>query len=252
MSDRWTFYFDEQAERPASIYVDIGIVSTVPLAEYGHFACLHLKLRYPSADGLSLRQEFDDLMALEDRVIPELEAGGGMVHVGRRTGDGYRDFHLFVTDPDAFEPRVGAAMRSFPDYAFQTSVRADPQWRVYLDTLYPSPEDFQRIGNREVLASLERAGDDHDEVRPIDHAAKFSDAASLASFRVDVERLGFAVTSQSTDEDGALWLDFTRDDRPSEINEVALPLYRAALALGGQYDGWGCEVRDGSPARAIN
>jgi hypothetical protein len=50
------------------------------------------------------------------------------------------------------------------------------------------------------------------------------------------------VGEPSDDEEEDIALDFARIDRPDDIDAVVLPLFDAITALGGRYDGWGCEV----------
>lgn len=247
MSDEWNFYFCQVDDKPASIFVDLGIRDEAPIAALPHRACLSLILQHPRHDGLSSQEEFDALSAFEGAVKAHLDTPESM-YVGRNTSDGRRDFWFFVTQPATWEAHVAELMRAFADYGWETSTAEDPEWDAYLNFLYPNDEGLDFMSNRQVCDRLEAAGDPLTQVRDIDHWAFFPDAASRQAFIAQVEPLGFAVREvyeREADEDGApddepFVARVFRSDTPShrDIHDVTVPLLRAAREVGGRYDGW--------------
>ncbi|MBR1121982.1 DUF695 domain-containing protein [Bradyrhizobium lablabi] len=244
MSDYWDFYLQRVDDRPASIFVDLGIKKEAPLGTHPTMGYLRVLMRRPREDGLSSQEEFDELIALEDRVTEKIAGVGTAIFVGRNTSDGNRDFYFYVTDPAKFEQAAQAAMRDFPAYRYETGTREDRDWRVYFDFLHPSKIDLQRILNRRVCERLQEQGDNPNNRRKIAHVALLPSAEAQAALGGYVRANGFAVESapREADAKGRFSVEFSRNDQPARIDEIVEPLFQKAVELGGVYDGWGCHV----------
>lgn len=246
MSSDWDFYLCRVDDEPASIYVDLGIRNDVSRSDRPHMAYVRLFMRAPRPDGLSSQEEFDELVRLEDQVTAALVAETAATYVGRNTSGGCRDFYFYLADPSNWTQRVSAALADFPEYKYEAGSRLDREWTSYFKFLYPSPEDMERIQNRRVCESLEKNGDALSEPREIDHWAYFPDEDSRARFLSAIAPLGFKVRDLQRSDDGrrSFRIQFYRVDLPSfaGIDAVTLPLYRAAVAAGGDYDGWETQV----------
>jgi len=198
-------------------------------------------MRNPRPDGLSSNEEFEALAAVEDSLSEVLAASGHTTYAGRNTSGGNRDFYFYTTDPAAFAGSVRTAMAVHPNYQFEIGDRPDRAWDVYFGFLYPSPDDLQRILNRRVTDSLAANGDRLTESRPIDHFAYFPNATAAASLRDYLREENFSVDEPRIDG-GTVALNFKRYDRPDSIDDVVIPIARRIQEVGGEYDGWGCEV----------
>lgn len=242
MSVDWDFYLCRVDGDPASIFVDLGLARDAPVNDRPHMAYVRVYMQSPRPDGLSSQEEFDALVRLENSLTSALSADNATIYVGRNTSGGCRDFYFYTDDPSDWEPRVSKAFENFQHYEYETGSRFDNEWTVYLEFLYPSPEDMQRIQNRRVCETLERNGDALSEAREIDHWAYFPDEDSRARFLKVIRSQGFTVRelSRSDDAENPFGVQFFRVDRPSfeNIDDVTLPLHRAAIEDGGEYDGW--------------
>ena len=241
MTDNWDFYFLQVEDKPASMYVDLGAIDVAPVAELPVMAYVRLRMNAPREDGLSSREEFDALVAIEDHLEKQL-AGAGGAYVGRCTTNACRDFFFYLADAAGWDARVADCMRAFPDYRFEADTRSEPDWSSYLDYLYPSPADEQTIGNRRVCDALSRNGDLLNAAREIDHWAYFPDPRGRDAFLAAAHQLGFAtrVLSNPDDEDPRYGAQVWRADVPSfaGIDGITLPLFNLAQEHGGEYDGW--------------
>ncbi len=174
MSDDWDFYAAKVDEKPASIFVDLGIAKSAPLAPYSAMAYVRIYMNRPREDGLSSQDEFETLCELEDGMVPALTADNdAAVYVGRNTSDGCRDFYFYTSDAKHWEAAVKEAMSFSAAYRLDSGVRDDPDWEAYFQFLYPSPADWQAIQNRRVVENLEKHGDKLEQEREIDHWAYF-------------------------------------------------------------------------------
>ncbi|WAC73345.1 DUF695 domain-containing protein [Roseateles sp. SL47] len=245
MTDHWDFYFLHIDEHPASIYVDLGMESQAPLAALPHLALLRLPMLRPRGDGLSSREEFNTLSAIEDALTAQVQ-GDDAGYVGRNTCEGHRDFFFYVADPAAWAKRVDHVMAQYPDYQGRTSTREEADWSTYFNVLLPGPANRQSMENRQVCERLEELGDPLTAARQLDHWSYFPDEASARAFIEEAQSLGFSLTEGplQAEDGGAFSVQLARTDIPSfqGIDAVTLPLFEASLRHGGDYDGWACHV----------
>lgn len=244
MSDNWDFYSCRVDDRPASIFVDLGIRADVPDDRLPRLAWLRLQLRFPRDDGLSEDREFDDLMAVEDALTEAISASEAQaMYVGRNTSDGSRDFFCYCDNVVAIEAALADAMAGFPSYEFVTGERDDPDWSCYLQFLYPTPRAMETIENRSLLNQLRAHGDTLEVRRPVTHWVYFQRSEDRENFARRCGTLGYAFADDDT-EDGSLRLRVERTDsvQPDDIDRVVLELFDLATECRGNYDGWETSV----------
>jgi hypothetical protein len=204
-------------------------------------AYVRVFMRRPRPDGLSSNEEFDELVRVEDSLEEAIANVSDTTYVGRNTSGGNRDFYFYTADPKAFAEAIEARMSAHPEYQFEIGSRSDPEWSVYCEFLYPSADDLQRIMNRRVTDNLAAHGDNLSEPRPIDHFAYLPNAVAAANLRGFLGGQDFVIDEPRVDG-GSVVLTFKRSDRPDQIDDVVVPTARRVQELGGEYDGWGCEV----------
>lgn len=239
MSEQWNFYPLLVDGEPASIFVDLGIAKVAPLAEFPNMAYLRVRMNNPRDDGLSSQEEYGALIAMEKCVTDTVERGGKSIYVGRNTSGGNRDFYFYTHDDD-IEEILSNTMDQWPTFQFQTGIRADSEWSSYWNFLHPSAEDLQKMGNREVIDRLLENGDHIDRPRKIDHFAVFKTRTDRERFAQYIMMQGYSVLQAAGPNDGGYQIAFDRTDRPDQIDDITIDLYRNAKANNGEYDGWGC------------
>lgn len=148
MEEDWDFYRLRVNDRPASIFLNLSLKQAAPMPGYNRCAYLQVKMRKPREDGLSSQEEYDDLIALEEAVAPAISAATGAIYVGRDTTAGNRDLFFYLKEDVEFPAAVITAMSAFPDYAYDWGIRADRDWTVYLDFLFPSASAMEQIAER--------------------------------------------------------------------------------------------------------
>jgi regulator of RNase E activity RraB len=241
VTDCWNFYPLLVDSEPASIFVDLGIAESAPLADMPNLIYLRVFMNDPRSDGLSSQEEYATLIALEDSISETVRLSEQAIYVGRNTSSGNRDFYFYARDT-SFEIELNRAMEKWPSYKFETGARFDDEWSTYWNFLYPSPEDFQRIGNRDVIGRLIKKGDRIDVPRKIDHYAVFRTEADRDAFARHIRSSGFRISEETIRDDGYFGIEFDKSHQPSKIDDVTIDLYRAARKNNGDYDGWGCVV----------
>jgi len=243
MSDDWDFYFCQIDDRPASLFVDLGLHCSAPIAELSDMAWLSLQLLHPGPDGLTGNEEFDRLNEIEDALAATDVGDTQLVYVGRSTSGGHRDFLFYTTNGLKAESRLSAAMVAYPEYGFEVGSRPDADWSVYLEFLYPSDRQRQMILNGRVLQTLEESGDQHQIEREVCHWIYFDSQDDRTRFAAEAANKGYKLTDMS-DQDGkhgAQLTGVTAVDY-STINTIVLELFDLATKFSGEYDGWETSV----------
>ena len=246
MTETWDFYALRVEDKPASIFVDLGVEARTPVSELSHLAYVRLQMNQPRADGLSSQEEFDSLVAVEHALEAHL-CGERTGYVGRCTSDGCRDFYFYTSEPGSWEQQVAAALAEFGTYRYEMGTQKDADWSTYTNFLLPGEVDRQRIQNRRACETLERNGDSLLIEREIDHWSYFPSETASQAYIQEVVELGYRVRTTSTTESGSLpfRVQVWRSDVPSYalIDETALSLFEAAQRHQGEYDGWECPVK---------
>jgi uncharacterized protein (TIGR01619 family) len=245
MTDKWDFYFCQVENKPASIYVDLGLIDHAPIDNLNYMAYVSVKMNSPREDGLSSQDEYDSLINIEDTLTQAL-VSNETVYVGCSTSDNNRDFFFYVADPNDWRKRVSESMALFYKYKYFSDTQEDKGWSTFLTYLYPDDRTLQSISSRRVCESLEADGDKLILPREIDHWVYFDDLRSRNTFVEDAKKLDYKVRIvRSPDKDFSQFLaQLWRNDVPSyrNIDNATLPLYDLAIKHQGDYDGWECEV----------
>src|SRR5262245_43914516 len=154
MSDDWDFYFARVNGAVSSIFVDLGVRPHVPLEKRPWLLWVFVDLQSPSAEGLSTQDEASALQAIGEALDAIVAPTCGAQLVGRITGAGRREFYFYGEEPGPLDESTRTAMKGFETYQFECGSTLEPEWDQYLNLLYPSETNLQRMFNRRVLESL--------------------------------------------------------------------------------------------------
>jgi hypothetical protein len=241
VEEDWDFYPARVDDEPASIYLNLALARIAPKSAQPNMAYVRVKMRQPRPDGLSSDEEFGTLSAIEDALVEAVSTSGNSTFAGRNTSSGNRDFYFYTADPAAFALSVRKAMARVPAYQFEIGGRQDPKWTAYFEFLYPSADDLERIGSRRIRDNLASRGDDLSKPRKVQHLAYLPSVEKAEELRDHLLTQGFKVGEPEI-EAGTVTLSFERTDAPERIDELVVAIARRVRELGGEYDGWGCEV----------
>jgi Family of unknown function (DUF695)/Regulator of ribonuclease activity B len=242
MSDEWNFYFCRVNDKSASIALDLGLRKQVPDRSKPNLLWVWVYFKSPRPDGLSDSSEFDLLTAIEEKLTETMGRNFNAILSGRITTDGHREFFYYGSHSDEFESAVADAMGNFPGYEFDCGTQGDPGWKQYLEVLYPSDEDRQRIENRSVLDVLEQKGDTLKAPRDIFHWIYFRTKNDRDAFWTAIQQLEYRMESQPEKPGGAfpfgLCIVRFQSLKQDDVDEAVIELFRRAKEFHGDYDGW--------------
>ncbi len=246
----WRQYFCNVNDKLSSILVDLELKDRLPDHLRTELIWIWVYMNAPRPDGLSSNEEFQILNAVEDALAKRLEEDCDACLAGRITGDGRREFYYYGRLPENLRLLVESELTSFPGYRSDFDTQPDPDWRQYLDVLYPTEESLQCIKNMEVLEALANSGDEPGIVRPVWHYVLFKADEGRRRFIEWSKASGFEVTDRArsdgrTLEPGMVSIARSHSARPDDIDSHVLEVFCAAKRFGGEYDGWETSVEKG-------
>jgi uncharacterized protein (TIGR01619 family) len=244
----WVQYFCNVNDKLSSILVDLDLKDLLPDDNRPDLIWIWIYMNAPRADGLSSSEEFETLNRIEDALTKRLEEDCEACSAGRITGDGRRELYYYGRRPLNLELLVKQELANFPGYRFDCDTQPDPDWRQYLDVLYPTEENYELIKNMAVLEALANAGDEPDIIRPIWHYIFFHSDAGRERFIEWSRNNGFEPANRVRSdgpgklEPGMVCVVRSHSTRPDDIDNYVLEVFGAAKQFGGEYDGWETRV----------
>jgi uncharacterized protein (TIGR01619 family) len=246
MTEHWAAYLCNVNDKLASIFLDLELRNTVPDTGRPWLLWVWVYFKQPRPDGLSSTEEFSTLCAIEDELNDAMWRNCQAMLAGRITTQCRREFYYYGPRPDAFQSAVAEALRSFNTYEFDQGTQHDPQWQQYLNVLYPSPDDLQRILNREVLDVMGKEGDQPQTPREVLHWSYFPKEDNRSDFKAAVQAKGYRIDSEShhPESDNPYGICFGKVQKTGAeaIDESVLELAKLSERFQGEYDGWEAQV----------
>lgn len=239
----WDTYVLYIKNRPVSVMVDLGFGQSPEARQRPNAIIVSVPLVKVQEDGLPVFSELKKLDSLETALIDGLREKLSAVYTGRHTSNGKRDFYFYSNDTLNARLHVAELLTPFSPYRAHVLVAADKDLSNYLNVLYPTQVELQRIYNRRMIMQLRNAGDALTAPRKITHFIFFKTEKDRKSFALTVQDNRFTIEHFS-DEKGVkerpYSLEISRADKVDEdsIEDVSLYLWELALKYGAKYDGW--------------
>ncbi|MEO7310520.1 MAG: DUF695 domain-containing protein [Chitinophagaceae bacterium] len=243
----WDFYFSNVDDIKGSFYLDLGLSKIAPVRDKPNLVWISVTMNSSREDGLSSNEEYDILIAIEDRLRDFILQNHRSVFAGRLTTDGRRDFYFYLDDSTVYDKCISEAMVAFPSYNYDIGLKEDPEWRFFLDFMYPNLGQVRCIYNRRVIDNLEKNGDQLTKARPVNHWIYFKSENDRTNFLAKIEHLKFDIINEdekSASGDFPFKLQISRIDNVDieSVDEYVLALWEFANECNGDYDGWETSV----------
>lgn len=239
----WDFFFTSINDKPASIYVDLGLKNIAPAASHPYALCVKIRMKYPAQDGLSTKKESDALFKIEDALVKDMENDNNSIFAGRVTCDNNREFFFYCESKGA-EKTVIKSMSGFPEYSYTKKCTQDKSWKEYSEFLYPVPAEMQTILNRRVIQNLRERGDSLGSPREVSHYIYFKTADERDTYASEAGKQGFKTASAKLNKENgsshpySLRLVKTESVDPQSVDDSTMYLFDLAEKHNGSYDGW--------------
>ena len=233
-----TFYPADVDGSPAAFVVDL---EQEPRISHATRISVSVPMLEPESDGLRSEGEMQDLDDLQTKLTDRLARVSGAECVGFYDLRGVATFVFYAKKPISAAEAAVAIADSHP-YESDVQVDEDPEWRFYIDALFPDAYALQGIWNRLIVDELEEHGDELHEPRDVDHVATFPSSASAQKAVKQLTAAHFKVDGiGKADEDGRFEVAFHRSETLEEgkPDHFSAEILDIVLPLDGEYDGWG-------------
>ncbi|HJX84862.1 MAG TPA: DUF695 domain-containing protein, partial [Candidatus Angelobacter sp.] len=135
MTENWKSYFCNVNDVLASIALNLGLSEDAPMSGKPWLLWVWVYFRSPRPDGLSSKEEFPTLSAIEDELTKQLGNACSAIQAGRITTDGRREFYFYGATEKGFKAAVQAALSRFPGYKYDCDTKHEPDWNQYRNVL---------------------------------------------------------------------------------------------------------------------
>jgi uncharacterized protein (TIGR01619 family) len=241
MTDNWKSYLCNVNGSLASVFVNLGLRDQVPVLSKPWLLWTWLYFQFPRPDGLSDGKEAPTLFEIEDALNSLVSRNCRAIPCGRITIQGRREFYFYAETKDGFREAVTGALAGFEEYKFDLGEQEDELWEQYLNVLYPSAEEVERIKNRELVDVLIEQGDVLTAARDVRHWIYFRSERSRSLFREAAVKAGFRIVWESrTEDDTPFGISIVRRQPVEQglIDSTVIELVKLSKRFEGDYDGW--------------
>jgi uncharacterized protein (TIGR01619 family) len=245
MADNWKPYLCNVNGKLASILVNLGLRDSAPITSKPWLLWMWVYFQSPRPDGLSYTEEAPTLYKIEDALTVRAARACRAILSGRITTEGRREFYFYGETKDGFRKAVGEALKGFEGYKFDLGVEEDSSWNQYLNVLYPSLQDLERIANRDLLDELAKRGDVLTVPREVQHWMSFRTEQSRTVFREAAIGAGYSIVGETESEGEFPWgisVARTQSIEQAVIDQTVIELLRLCRSFNGDYDGWETKV----------
>ena len=237
-SFRGTFYPADVDGAPAAFVVDL---EQEPRPTHPTRVTVSMNMLEPEPDGLRSEGEMSDLDVVQAKMTERLGRAAGAICVGFYDLRGVATFVFYAKKKLTAEEATVIVADTHP-YESDVQVDQDPEWRFYIDALFPDAYALQGIWNRLIVDELEEHGDQLHEPRDVDHVVTFPSVAAAKKAEKQLLAAHFKIDGLGeSDEKGRYELAFHRSETLEEgkPDRFSAEILDIVLPLDGEYDGWG-------------
>ncbi len=240
----WATYISEDEKSSSQITVDLNLINHAPISKLDNIVFVSIKTPNPTDDGIPIDKDEIILYNIENQILDNLNLRGvDFSFAGMLTSDNVRDFYFYGNSIAIIKKTINAIMKKFPEFEFSFGYRMDKDWNVYIDFIYPLPNQLQEINNKRIIEKLIKNGDQIEKEREICHWVFFKDFDELEQFEEYTLSNNFKTLKKgSSNSVGEYpWLikvSIKEAATIDAINTTTTSLLNKALSLNGDYDGW--------------
>lgn len=243
------FYKCMILDKLAYVTADLTLHARAPDPERPWIAEFRIRVNAPKDNGLPTREESSTIYELEKALDAALWAHCGALRAGMVFSNGFRKVYFYMKADEDLTEVLDKILARFDEHDVELATWSDPKWEGYLETLYPNPLGFQYISDRHTVEALKEEGDPLTTPREVTHWIYLPSEEAQSKFLVQANMQGFKITTLEDSKEGKLPLKvvMSRVDKVTlhSIYPVTEKLWILTNKLGGEYDGWECQVVKG-------
>ena len=240
-----TFYPAEVDGSPAAFVVDL---EQEPRKVLSSRIVVAIPMRDPTEDGLRSEDEMGTLDRVQEVITGRLQEAYAAELVGFYDLNGATTL-VFYARPKMTPAAVAKTIGDIGPYTVDVHVAPDPEWRFYIDVLFPDAYALQGIWNRALIDELESHGDTLEEPRDVDHLVTFPSRPQAEKAAKELQAAHFHLDGVDPDDEekGRFAVTFHRSEtlEGDKANHFSAEILDIVLPHDGEYDGWGAPAVGG-------
>ena len=232
----WDFFFCTLAGKPASIRVNLSLVSALPLAKNPQLVYLIIPLEKPDSQGMIQEAETESIREIESDVVRLMTEDLGGKYALRYTGKGRRTLYFYLPLGQLnLAELLSACMEANDIDKFSFGILADPKWRFFQASL--QKEWIEEKYPNHFLQPLQETDFFPQE---IEHSLGFSSESNRNLFLRIAQKKNFAISqlkysASQADYPYLLQMSRLEFNSPQRLQELASLLRRVAIQFQGTY-----------------
>jgi hypothetical protein len=239
----WDIYMATYQDGPGSTVFNKSLKQGAPYSDLPYLLKAGVHFTGCSGEGLPEQERFSKLYEISDSVSAYMDRLLENRLAGTFTYQCSRTDYYYIKDTANIRKKLEAAFEEhFKGEHLIIEIKADAEWKAYLEFLYPNEETQDYMENLKVVMRLHNDGDSLKAARQVDHWAYFANELDRENFRNYVIGKGFKIEEKFKSEraDFSFGLKFSRADKV-DINSICIvtrDLRQQAKKFQGDYDGW--------------
>lgn len=233
-SDRW-MVFDRMASdgNPLVVVARTGNAGAQALLLNGHATVVICRADPTNVNDQGMPQGTDRLYSIEDKIDADPAAlGAGAIRIASVTGQGQRRMFIVHRDPFDFTPLLRIAqVQGFSCNASEVDDR-----RALISLITPTSLETQLSGDQDVVANLQKNGDDGHAPRKTDFWF-YGQRRALDSLAANLKVHGFWIDHRLDNPAGIVLSRKMPADFPA-FQTLTPIIVDGAEHTGVEYDGW--------------
>ncbi len=206
--DNYIAIYEE--DLPGSTVVRMDIIEEAPIKDYTYVLIINLKYETSREDQFPEDDELKFLQGIEDEVYEVVEKFGANIPVGSFTGMKEREIYFYIKEKGNVNKMLDAYFSlKYPELKYEIELAEDINWERYTTFLYPNEATRNYMSDRDVVRTLQEAGDPLTQPRRVDHWAYFSRENEMNEFQENIKAQKFDIVSAKKEEDAEGDLPYT-------------------------------------------
>ncbi|GAA0384795.1 DUF695 domain-containing protein [Paenibacillus motobuensis] len=233
MSGHWDVYLSKDK---TIVRVDLGILKNVPIDGAKTLIQVNMKSR----KFFSKKLDSELISKVEDEIDSQLTDHDFVV--GAITYADSKSFYYYTKQENLLFNRLNKILSQYRKLKCEILIGEDPEWKFYLNSLYPDVYEKQWKMDSEVVEQLKANKDNLKIPREINHWIYFPEYVSREDFKRKLDSNLYRIveedTLQESDFPFQLVISHTSNVEFETINHITTELIKKAIEAGGNYDGW--------------
>ncbi|MES1220061.1 MAG: DUF695 domain-containing protein [Bacteroidota bacterium] len=240
--ENWDAYMASYEKGPGSTLLNMSLKQIAPVKTLPFVIVTGVTFKDCTNEGMPTKAEFENLYKISDSIKNLLDKNYTNTLAGTFTYQCQRLDYYFSSDTVKIRSSLKLVYENrFPGYEYYINIKSDPEWRFYLDFLYPNKESQEYMSNQKVISKLQQEGDQLIKARQVDHWLYFKTEKDREKFIEYAKEKGFKIENKRFPKDSKLYqLQISRNDKVDidSISSITLELRKKAESFNGDYDGW--------------